>query len=198
MKRATFLVIPVLLFLFTTPTPSRAQRLGLLEVGGGWTYITSNFGQNGVNATADYEFTPRVYGVASFDSAWNTSNLGNFVLTPIGQIAIKSHSYNYLFGPRIILKHQKIKKYELNPFVDIQIGGTYLHSAVEQPTTGLRETASDNGFSWLLGGGADYVLSNHWAARADLGFLRSHLANAGHSQLRLSIGVVYSFQTRTR
>ena len=196
MKRATFLVIPVLLFLFTTP--SRAQRLGLLEVGGGWTYITSNFGQNGFNVGADYAFTPRVLGVATLDSAWNTSNLGNFVLTPIGQIAIKSHSENYLFGPRIVLRHQKIKQYELMPFVDVQIGGTYLNSAVEQPTTGLRETASDNGFSWLLGGGADYVLSNHWAARANLGFLRTHLANAGHSQLRLAIGVVYSFQTRTR
>jgi hypothetical protein len=196
MKRATFLLIPVLLFLFTTP--SRAQRLGLLEVGGGWTYITSNFGQSGVNAAADYAFTPRVLGVASYDAAWNTSNLGAFVLTPIGQIAIKSYSYNYLFGPRIILKHQKIKKYELNPFVDVQIGGSYLHSAVEQPTTGAREAAADNGFSWLLGGGADYVLSDHWAARGDLGFLRTHLANAGHSQLRLSLGVVYSFQKRTR
>jgi len=49
MKKATFLVIPVLLFLFSTP--SRAQKL---EVGGGWAHVTSNFGVDGFNAGADY------------------------------------------------------------------------------------------------------------------------------------------------
>jgi opacity protein-like surface antigen len=193
MKKATFLVIPVLLFLFSTP--SRAQKL---EVGGGWAHVTSNFGVDGFNAGADYWFTPRVSGVFSYDDTWNTSNIGNFELTSIGQIAIKSHLENYLFGPRIAFAKQNIKKYQFIPFAEVQIGGTYLRSEVQEPSTGIKRTASDNGFSWMLGGGADYVLSSHWAARANLDFLRTHLANAGQSQLRLVIGVAYSFQSRAQ
>jgi len=191
--KATFLVIPVLLFLFSTP--SRAQKL---EVGGGWAHVTSNFGVDGFNAGADYWFTPRVSGVFSYDDTWNTSNIGNFELTSIGQIAIKSHLENYLFGPRVAFAKKNIKKYQFIPFAEVQIGGTYLRSEVQEPSTGIKRTASDNGFSWMLGGGADYVLSSHWAARANLDFLRTHLANAGQSQLRLVIGVAYSFQSRAQ
>jgi opacity protein-like surface antigen len=193
MKKATFLVIPVLLFLFSPP--SRAQKL---EVGGGWAHVTSNFGVDGFNAGADYWFTPRVSGVFSYDDTWNTSNIGNFELTSIGQIAIKSHLENYLFGPRVAFAKKNIKKYQFIPFAEVQIGGTYLRSEVQEPSTGIKRTASDNGFSWMLGGGADYVLSSHWAARANLDFLRTHLANAGQSQLRLVIGVAYSFQSRAQ
>src|SRR4029077_20188049 len=151
MKKATFLVIPVLLFLFSPP--SRAQKL---EVGGGWAHVSSNFGVNGFNAGADYWFTPRVSGVFSFDDALDTSNIRNFVLTPVGQIAIKSHLENYLFGPRIAFANKKIKNYEFMPFGEFQIGGTHLRSEVQQTSTGIKQTASDNAFSWMLGGGADY------------------------------------------
>jgi hypothetical protein len=190
------LVIPILLFLFSTR--SMAQNLHNLEVGGGWAYVSSNFGVNGFNAGADYWFTPRVSGVFSYDDTWNTSNIGNFVLTPIGQIAIKSHLENYLFGPRIAFANKKIKNYEFMPFGEFQIGGTYLHSAIQQSSTGLKQTASDNAFSWMLGGGANFDISSHWAARANLDFLRTHLANAGQSQLRLVIGVAYSIKSRNR
>ena len=175
-----------------------AQNLHNLEVGGGWAYVSSNFGVNGFNVGADYWFSPRVSGVFSYDDAWDTSSIGNFVLTPVGQIAIKSHLQNYLFGPRIAFAKKKIKNYEFIPFGEFQIGGTSLHSEVQQTSTGIRQTASDNAFSWMLGGGADYVFSDHWTARANLDFLRTHLANAGQSQLRLVIGVAYSIKSRNR
>jgi opacity protein-like surface antigen len=192
----TLLVIPILLFLFSTR--SMAQNLHNLEVGGGWAYVSSNFGVNGFNVGADYWFSPRVSGVFSYDDAWDTSSIGNFVLTPVGQIAIKSHLQNYLFGPRIAFAKKKIKNYEFIPFGEFQIGGTSLHSEVQQTSTGIRQTASDNAFSWMLGGGADYVFSDHWTARANLDFLRTHLANSGQSQLRLVIGVAYSIKSRNR
>jgi opacity protein-like surface antigen len=192
----TLLVIPILLFLFSTR--SMAQNLHNLEVGGGWAYVSSNFGVNGFNVGANYWFSPRVSGVFSYDDAWDTSSIGNFVLTPVGQIAIKSHLQNYLFGPRIAFAKKKIKNYEFIPFGEFQIGGTSLHSEVQQTSTGIRQTASDNAFSWMLGGGADYVFSDHWTARANLDFLRTHLANTGQSQLRLVIGVAYSIKSRNR
>ena len=192
----TLLVIPILLFLFSTR--SMAQNLHNLEVGGGWAYVSSNFGVNGFNVGADYWFSPRVSGVFSYDDAWDTSSIGNFVLTPVGQIAIKSHLQNYLFGPRIAFAKKKIKNYEFVPFGEFQIGGTHLRSEVQQTSTGIKQTASDNAFSWMLGGGADYVFSDHWTARANLDFLRTHLANSGQSQLRLVIGVAYSIKSRNR
>lgn len=109
MKKATLLVIPILLFLFSTP--SRAQKL---EAGGGWARVTSNFGVDGFNAGADYWFTSRVSGVFSYDDTWNTSTLGNFELTSIGQIALKSHLENYLFGPRIAFAKTKHKKVSIH------------------------------------------------------------------------------------
>jgi opacity protein-like surface antigen len=175
-----------------------AQNLHNLEVGGGWAYVSSNFGVNGFNVGADYWFTPKVSGVFSYDDTWDTSNIGNFVLTPIGQIAIKSHLQNYLFGPRITFANKKIKNYEFTPFGEFQIGGTHLRSEVQQTISGIKQTASDNAFSWMLGGGADYIFSDHWAARANLDFLRTHLANSGQSQLRLVIGVAYSIKSRNR
>jgi hypothetical protein len=193
MKRAMLLLVPVVLF--SISAPSMAQNL---EVGGGWAHATGDFGLDGFNADIDYWFTPRVSGVLSYDNVWDTSNIGTFELTSIGQIAIKSHLQNYLVGPRIALATKRIKKYEFMPFAEIQIGGTHLHSEVQEASTGSKQVASGDGFSWMLGGGGDYVVSPHWAARANLGFLRTHLANSGQSRLRLVIGFVYSFESRNR
>ena len=193
----TLLVIPILLFLFSTR--SMAQNLHNLEVGGGWAYVSSNFGVNGFNVGADYWFTPRVSGVFSYDDTWNTSNIGNFVLTSYRPNCDQKPPSKLPIRPAHCFCQKEDKKlsnsYHLREF---QIGGTYLRSEVQEPSTGIKQTASDNAFSWMLGGGADYVLSDHWAARANLDFLRTHLANAGQSQLRLVIGVAYSFKSRAQ
>lgn len=57
-------------------------------------------------------------------------------------------------------------------------------------------SASDSAFSWMLGGGLEYLLNPHWSGRANLEFLRTHLANEGQSRLRLVLGVTYTFGSR--
>jgi hypothetical protein len=54
-----------------------AQNLRNLVVGGGWAYVSSNFGVNGFNVGAAYWFTPRVSRVFSYDDTWNTSNIAS-------------------------------------------------------------------------------------------------------------------------
>jgi hypothetical protein len=49
----------------------------------------------------------------------------------------------------------------------------------------------------MLGGGAEYLFSPHWSGRANLDFLRTHLANEGQSRLRLVLGIRYTFGSRT-
>jgi len=48
----------------------------------------------------------------------------------------------------------------------------------------------------MIGGGADYVLSSHWAARGNLDLLRTHFANTGQSRLRFVLGIAYTFGQR--
>ena len=48
----------------------------------------------------------------------------------------------------------------------------------------------------MLGGGAGYVLSPHWAARANFDLLRTHFADSGQSRLRFVLGVAYTFGQR--
>jgi ketosteroid isomerase-like protein len=50
----------------------------------------------------------------------------------------------------------------------------------------------------MLGGGADYLFSDHWSGRANVDFLRTHLANEGQSRLRLVLGIRYTFGSRER
>jgi len=59
-------------------------------------------------------------------------------------------------------------------------------------------SASDSSFAWLIGGGAEYLLSPHWTARGNLDFMRTQLGNDGQSRLRLRVGITYTFGSRER
>jgi hypothetical protein len=64
----------------------------------------------------------------------------------------KSHLENFLVGPRIFFSTNWTDKHKLNPFGEVQIGGSHLNQKVSQvnmPTV----SASETDFSWLLGGG---------------------------------------------
>jgi hypothetical protein len=132
---------------------------------------------------------------ADYDSTWDTSSLTNFAFTQVGGVATKSHLQSILLGPRVFFSTSWTDKHKLNPFGEAQFGVSHLSQQVTQTNT-PSVSASDNGFTWMLGGGADYVFSSHWSGRANLDFLRTHLANEGQSRLRLVLGVRYTFGNR--
>lgn len=179
---------------FTLPQTARGQGL---EVGGGWSHVTGDFGTDGFNVGAAWWFTKRVTLAADYDSTWDTSSLTNFAFSHVGAIATKGHLQSFVLGPRVFFSTDWTDKHKLNPFGEAQFGVSHLSQDVTQigvPTL----SASDSAFTWMLGGGADYLFSSHWSGRANIDFLRTHLSNEGQSRLRLALGIRYTFGSRKR
>jgi opacity protein-like surface antigen len=194
LKPYSTLMLLTLLAAFMLPQPARAQGL---ELGGGYSHVTGDFGTDGFNFGAAWWFTKKVTLAADYDSTWDTSTITNFAFTQTGAIAIKSHLQSFLAGPRIMFTTDWTDKHKLSPFGEAEFGLSHLNQSVTQ--VGLpTQSGSDTGFTWMLGGGADYLFSSHWSGRANLDFQRTHLANEGQSRLRLVLGIRYTFGNRER
>lgn len=188
--------LSLFLLVFIVPAiPSQTACAQGLEVHGGWAHVTGDFGTDGFNAGAAWWFTKRITLAGDYDSSWDTSSLTNFAFTQVGAIAVKSHLQSALFGPRVFFSTDWTDSHKLNPFGEAQLGVSHLYqkvTQVNQPTV----SSSDSGFSWMLGGGAEYLFSPHWSGRANLDFLRTHLGNEGQSRLRLVLGITYTLGSR--
>lgn len=190
-------LIPTLLISLMTLTMCKSSLGQGLELSGGWSHVTGDFGTDGFNAGAAWWFTPHVTVAADYDSTWDTSSLSTFAFTQVGAIAVKSHLQSALFGPRIFFPNDWMKKHGFDPFGEAEFGVSHLSQKVSQlnmPTV----SASDTAFSWMFGGGAELLITPHWSGRAKLDFLRTHLANEGQSRLRLVLGITYTFGSREK
>jgi hypothetical protein len=182
-------------FLTALALPKTTRGQGL-EVNGAWAHVTGDFGTDGFNVGGAWWFTKHVTMAADYESSWDTTSLGNFAFTNVGVITVHSHLQSALFGPRIFFSTKWTDKYKLNPFGEAEFGVSHLSQTVTQQIASSSVTASDSGFSWMLGGGADYKFSPHFSGRANLDFLRTHLANEGQSRFRLLVGLTYTFGSR--
>lgn len=190
--KPVFAICALLLFCGLTGSRVSAQ---VLEFNGGWQHITSDNGLDGLSAGVAAWFTSRVSINFNYDTVYDTSKLGVFELTSVGAITVKNHLQDFMIGPRIFLAHRKIKHYYFEPFGEARLGGGHLNTRLTQ--VGVQSiSASDDAFQWLIGGGADYVLSPHWVARANLDLLRTHFADAAQSRLQFGLGVAYTFGAR--
>jgi opacity protein-like surface antigen len=185
----------LLSFLATITLSPTAHGQGL-ELGGGYAYSSGNFGTNGFDVDAGWWFTKHVTLAVNYDHMWNASTLGVFTFSKTGAISVHSQLQDYfLLGPRIFFSTSWTDKHKLNPFGELQFGVSHLAQQVEevnQPTV----SASGTDFSWLVGGGAEYLLSPHWSLRGNLDFFRTHFASSGQSHVRLVLGVAYTFGER--
>jgi hypothetical protein len=175
--------------------PGGAAAQGL-ELSGGWAYISGSNG-NGFNVEAGWYFTHHVQIAADYDTTWKDNIIGTFQLTSLGLVTQKNHLQNWLFGPRIFFYNGEIHKRRFSVFGETEYGFSHTRTKLElvnMPSV----TTTDNGFSWTLGGGADYRIARHWTARGKVDLLRNHFANTGQSRLRLSLGVAYTFKARER
>jgi len=188
------------------PAKSAAQDL---ELSGGWAHSTGDFGVDGFNIGAAWFFQPRLALAAQYDGMWDTSRVGTFEFTSVGAIVSQSHLQNFLVGPRFYFpvytinnantstgrRNRNRKVYRLYPFAEVQFGVSHLHQSIQEgPTPPF--TNSDSAFSWMLGGGVDYPLTDHFSARGNLDLLRTHLNASAQSRLRLGLGITYTFGER--
>jgi opacity protein-like surface antigen len=194
--RITIIALAALVAQFLVPSQASAQGLDLT---GGWTHATGDFGVDGFDIGAGWFFSRQVSLNAEYDGLWDTSRVGTFEFTSVGAIVSQSHLQDFLVGPRYYFSPQKIQKDKTRryvlPFVEAQFGVSHLRQSIQEGTA-LPVVASDSAFSWLLGGGVDYVLSPHWTARANLGLLRTHLNAEGQSRFRFALGIAYTFGER--
>lgn len=189
LKHVCWLGLIGVIFLLST-APGFAQRN--LELSGGYAHATGNFGVDGYDLGAAWWFNPKVSMAFNYDDGYDTSTIGPFQLTNFGTIAVKSHLQSYLVGPRIFFGTKKIQKYRFNPFAEAQFGASHLATTIQQAGASS-QSASDNAFTWMLGGGGEYHLDAHWSARVHMDLLRTHLADEGQSRLRFVLGVAYNF-----
>src|SRR4029077_20368513 len=101
-KPCSTLMLFTLLAAFMLPQPARAQGL---ELGGGYSHVTGDFGTDGFNFGAAWWFTKKVSLAGDYDSTWDTSSITNFAFTQTGAIAAKSHLQSFMFGPPIMFSH---------------------------------------------------------------------------------------------
>ena len=188
------------------PARSGAQDL---EVSGGWQHATSDFGVDGFNLGAAYFFQPRLAVAAQYDGMWDTSRVGTFEFTSVGAIVAQSHLQDFLVGPRFYFpvytvndtgnsgrnRNRNHKVYRLYPFAEAQFGISHLHQSIQEGIL-PPATHSDSAFSWMIGGGVDYPLTDHWTARGNVDLLRTHLNASAQSRLRLGLGIAYTFGER--
>jgi hypothetical protein len=186
-----------LLFLIASSLLASAQKV---ELSGGYAHISGDGGLDGFNVGAAAWFARRVSIGFDYDSGWDTSHLGAFELTSTGVIVTKNRLQNFLLGPRIffpgVLKNKEKHIARLLPFAEAQFGVSNLDSRLEDKTTNMTQSVSDNAFSWMLGGGADYRLSPHWVSRVKVDLLRTHFVDTGQSRLRFVLGIAYTFGER--
>jgi len=95
-----------------------------------------------------------------------------------------------------VLKQKQTHMPRLWPFGEVQIGFSHLSSSLVNPSTSISQSGSDNAFSWMLGGGADYRLSSHWVGRFKVDLLRTHFSDTGQTRVRLGFGIAYTFGER--
>jgi hypothetical protein len=195
-----YLVCALAIVFVLTATVS-AQEGRTFELAAGYAHITGNQGLDGLNVGAAYWFTSRISLALDYDTAWDTTRLGVFEFTTAGLTTTSSHLQNFLVGPRIgmpgLLHMEKLKGHALLPYLEAQFGGSHLSSDVTAQNFG-HVSGSDTAFTWMIGGGADFKLSEDakWFARAKLDFERTHFVSQGQSRLRFGIGIAHTFHSR--
>jgi hypothetical protein len=188
---------PIVLFVFALILlPSYA--FGQLEVGGGYAHLSGNGGLDGLNTSVGWEFNRRVILVGDGDFVFDTSRVGAFDLSPdTGAIVVKSNVQNYMAGARVRIIGWKplktLEKKKLLPFAEFLVGISRLSQKVKDTNNTISVNASDKSFTWELGGGLDYTLTNHWLGRGRMDLVRTHFVESGQSRFRLSMGVAYAF-----
>ena len=168
------------------------------EVGGGYAHISGDGGMNGFNVGASFFLARKVSLGFNYDGVYDTTTLGTFALTNVGATVTNNHMQDYMAGFRIYFpgafKPGCVPSAVpvLHPFVQAQFGESNLYTKVTSVNLGTI-SAADTRFSWLLGGGGDFRIDDHWSARVSADLLRTHFADLGQSRIRVILGVVARF-----
>ena len=117
---------------------------------------------------------------AQYDGMWDTSRVGTFEFTSVGAIVAQSHLQDFPGRSRFYFPVYTI----ITPTLALagaiatarSTGSIPCRGAVRrfafaseiQEGTSPAATNSDSAFSWMLGGGVEYPLTDHFSARGNV------------------------------
>jgi hypothetical protein len=193
-------IIPLLLAsLFTLPL--LAQDYPKAEVFGGYQYLhigasdgSAGVGSNGWNGSATFNFNKHLGVAGDFSGAYKTEDT-SIVGVPV---SASTRVYSYAGGPVFSVDSGA----RINPFAHALFGGA--HASAKACATLLSADCvsdSENGFTFMLGGGVDAKVNRALAVRliqADWVYYHFSGVNGGPSSsqsnnVRISTGIVVRF-----
>ncbi|MFB3915537.1 MAG: outer membrane beta-barrel protein [Terriglobales bacterium] len=172
-------LLPILVLLLCCMPLFAQSETPKTDIFGGYSHV-GNFGVglNGWIASANWNIVRWAGVEADLSGDYGSKSFGPpFLRTSIGS---RMHSFN--FGPSVTYRQEKY-----NAFGHLLFGVS--HTNIN--AAGFED--GDTSFSWILGGGADYNLTEKWAARFQLDLLRTNFFDHGDNHGRVSLGIVYRF-----
>lgn len=173
------IIIGVLASMFCITASARAQAMptataaGGLQIGGGYSYVKPDYGTNswqGFTGFADFDFASHLGIEADVHSIT--------LITPDDLAEV-----TYLVGPRFIFPHHRFKFYAKGLAGDGDM--------VAQEQTDTRGVLTGNVFAYSIGGGVEYVASQHIVVRAlDVEYQHWSYLN-GLTPTVFTVGVAY-------
>jgi hypothetical protein len=191
----SLIIVLMLLFFLSFPGNLLAQ----LDLEVGYSHLSGNFGLDGFHAGIGYHFNRYVTLVGQSEFVWDTSQIGVFDLTPtLAGIRLKSNEQNYLGGARIRIIGWKamktLEKRKILPYAEVLMGVSRLNQKITNVLTSTQSfDATDQAFTYVLGGGVDYTLTRGWMARGSVDLVRTHFVDSGQSRVRVHVGLGYIF-----
>ena len=151
---------------------------------GGYSHIgNQGIGLNGWIASANWNWSRWLGLKAAFSGHYGSESLGNIgVILPNVPTQVNSRMHSFDFGPTFTLRRTKY-----NAFTHLLFGVS--HTNLSAQGTGKGDTS----FSWVWGAGADYNITQKWAARFQADLVHTTFYNTGDNHGRVSIGAVYRF-----
>lgn len=161
-----------------------------VEVGADYTYIRENAGgtlgsynQNGGSAYVEYNFN-KVFGMVA--------DLGGTYAGTVNGIPVDTTTFEYLFGPRVNLRHSRYTFYMQSLF-----GGERLSNGFNPGAANPLLGSAQNNFAAAFGGGVDIAVTSHIAVKPiQVEYLMSQVAPGSgpsfvENNLRYSAGLVF-------
>jgi hypothetical protein len=161
------------------------------EIFGGYQYTRmgvsgSGFNLNGWNGSVTGNLNKWLGVTGDFSGAYKNVSASASGITASADFK----AYTYTFGPVVSLNHEGA----FNPFVHALFGG--VRASVSGSATGFGNlSASESGFAFMMGGGADAKLTKHIAVRlVQADWLHYSISGtSGNSNARISTGLVFRF-----
>ncbi|HET9363585.1 MAG TPA: outer membrane beta-barrel protein [Candidatus Angelobacter sp.] len=155
-----------------------------------WAQRTSDMSHEGSSGDVYIGYSLLNGDTLSHGSGWEAALTGNlrdwlglkadFGGNYASEAGIPVHEYNVQFGPQLAARSNKLRF-----FVHGLVGIAHFNLG------GLSDTAA----AWTLGGGVDYDLNQHFAARMfQLDYHGAHIFSSTQKDARFSFGLIYRFR----